>query len=69
MKDMNIQVQHTCPSCQGTGTRRNPDYNPNDLFPEEMLDICMHCNGNKVVTEWISVEHFLQTIAELDNQF
>jgi DnaJ-class molecular chaperone len=69
MNNMKIQVQHTCPSCSGTGVMPNPEHNPNDIFPQSMLNSCMHCNGNKVVTEWIDVEHFLKNIAELDIQF
>lgn len=69
MNMMKVQVQYTCPACQGSGTQKNPDHNPNDIFPESMLESCGKCGGNKTITEWVSIEHFLRNIAELDIQF
>ena len=68
MNNIQIQVRYVCPACQGTGLQKNPDHNPADIFPEQMHDICHHCDGKRVVTQWIALPVLLQSIAELDIQ-
>lgn len=66
MKNLSIAVEFDCPVCDGRGFRPNPDHNPNDLFPEPMLDTCVECEGRKRLKNYIPIEEFLNTVTNLD---
>jgi DnaJ-class molecular chaperone len=42
------QYKIVCPSCQGSGSIRNPDFNPN-LTSSTLSVVCPACEGTKVV--------------------